>query len=268
MKKYAIFLMILGLTAQFATAQTNRTDERKTILEELEQIKKDQKNPVNALLNSTNASDTGRGERFLGTAETGVVYVYHSCDPTVLLDELGVRLGEDDRCLVNTPNGPTARATFDNIGRFSMPGGAIDNLLHYVLNNTVQTELQNDSNFGQSVFISFVPRLTIESAALNDPSAVDPITRRPLNGVLTVNVFGPKQVSRTVPANDFEFYIDNYSSSATRGFSRGYFADLGLPQRVIDNLYLFPMTVKLGMRVSARNVALGQFYYSTRFTGN
>lgn len=118
------------------------------------------------------------------------------------------------------------------------------------------------------VFSSYIPRLTIESAALNDPLALDPTTGQPLNGVLTFSAFGARVFNKTVAAKDSEFFFDQSSSAATRGFARSYFADLGLPQTVINNLYRQPMTIRLGMRVAARNVSFGQYSYAMRLTGN
>lgn len=97
---------------------------------------------------------------------------------------------------------------------------------------------------------------------------MDPTTGAPLNGVLTVSAFGTKIANKSVVAGEFDFGYDAYSSAATRGFARSYFADLGLPQPVINRLYRKPMTIKLGMKVSVRNIALAQFAYTMRLTGN
>ena len=108
----------------------------------------------------------------------------------------------------------------------------------------------------------FAPLLIALNSALTTPLMTEPISgTQPM-------AFGTKQFFKTVPANDFEFYFDNYSSAATRGFARSYFADLGLPPSVISNLYRQPMTIRLGMRVSARGVSFGQYRYTMRLTGN
>lgn len=272
MKKTLILMMTICLAFQ-AAAQKNANSEsdRKSVLKELADVKKEQQNPVNSLLSVADVGEPdsfGRNAKFLGTAATGGVYVYRSCDPQILLDELELTLGADDRCLAHTVGGATSSATFNDLGRITIPGRSADNVIYFVLNNTVSSETQNSFANGLPVFSSYIPRLTIESAALNDPAALDPTTGQPLNGVLTVSAFGARVFNKTVFAGDFEFFYDTYSSAATRGFARSYFADLGLPQTVINNLYRQPMTIRLGMRVSARGVSFGQYFYAMRLTGN
>jgi hypothetical protein len=272
MKKLILTAALISIAVAGVAAQKKTDGEQtgRSILKELTDIKKEQQNPVNSLLTAAEVGEPdsfGRNVKFLGTAVTGGVYVYRSCDAAILLAELDLVLGADDRCLAHPFPGPTSSATFSDLGRITIPGRSADNVIYFILQNTVNTELHNDFANGLPVFFSYSPRLTIESAALNDPLALDPTTGQPLNGVLTVSAFGTKVFNRTVPANDLEFFFDAYSSAATRGFARGYFADLGLPPSVINNLYRQPMTIRLGMRVAVRNVYFGQYFYAMRLTG-
>jgi hypothetical protein len=271
--KKVLILMIVCVCFQAISAQRNAIAERerKSILKELTDIKKEQQNPINSLLTVADVGEPdsfGKNVKFLGTAATGVVYVYLSCDPAILLAEAGVTLGADDRCLAYTLGSPNVVGTFTDMGRITIPGRSADNVIYFILNNTVSNEFLNDSNYGLPVFSSYVPKITIESAAFNDPAALDPTTGQPLNGVLTVSAFGAKIFNKTIPAYDSDFSFDQSSSAATRGFARGYFADLGLPQTVINNLYRQPLTIRLGMRVSVRGVYFGQYSYAMRLTGN
>lgn len=274
MKKQLLLLVMICAGIQLTAAQKNADFEQETrraINKEIAEIKKEQQNPINSLLSVADVGEPdsfGKNVKFLGTAVTGVVYVYRSCDPAILLAEAQVTLGADDRCLVNAVGGASASATFSDMGRITIPGRSADNVIYFVLNNTISNDFQNTYANGLFVTFSFIPRLTIESAALNDPAAVDPNTGQPLNGVLTISGFGSKAFFRTIPTNESEYYDDRYSAAATRGFARSYFADLGLPQSVINNLYRQPMTIRLGMRVSARNIYFGQYFYSMRLTGN
>ncbi|MBK7705778.1 MAG: hypothetical protein IPJ30_08340 [Acidobacteria bacterium] len=274
MKKLTMMMMMLVcIGGQFAAAQdkTDAKGERESILRELTDVKKEQNNPINSLLSVADVGDPdsfGRNVKFLGTAATGVVYVYRSCDPAILLAEVDVTLGADDRCLAHTVGGPTSAGTFNDIGRITIPGRSVDNVIFFVLNNTISNDFNNDFANGLPAFFRFTPRLTIESTALNDPLALDPTTGLPLNGSLTISAFGTKVFNRTIPANDFEFDYNQSSSASTRGFARSYFADLGLPQTVINKLYNRPMTIRLGISVSARGVSFGQYLYAARFMGN
>ena len=272
MKKILILLAIC-ICFQAVSAQDKAAVEqaRKDFLKEMADIKKEQQSPINSLLTTEEVGEPdsfGKNVKFLGSAVSGTIYVYHSCDPAVLLDELELTLSPNDRCLAAANGGASASATFTDIGRITIPGRSADNVIYFIANNTISNDLQNNFANGLPVFFTYIPRVTIESAALNDPTALDPTTGQPLNGSLTVGISGVKQFFRTVPAGEFEFYNDTYSTAATRGFARSYFADLGLPAAVVSNLYRQPMTIRLGMRVSVRNIFLGQYFYTMRFMGN
>lgn len=273
MKKILLVITIIGLAAPLALTQKklDASGAREPLFKELTEIKKEQQNPINSLLSVADVGEPdsfGKNVKFLGTAATGVVYVYYSCDPAILLADLDLTLGATDRCLAHTPGGTTSSAVFTDLGKISIPARSVNNVIYFIVNNTQSSDLFNSFANGMPIQVSYSPRLTIESAALNDPAAVDPTTGLPLNGVLTVSAFGSKFFNRTLPAGESEFLLDSYSSAATRGLARSYFADLGLPPSVINQLYNKPMTIKLGMRVSVRGVSFGQYYYSTRFMGN
>jgi hypothetical protein len=272
MKKFLLVMMLVGLFTQLAPAQKKAdAEKRENLLKDFLEMKKEQQNPINSLLSAADVGDPesfGKNAKFLGTAASGVVYVYYSCDPAVLLADLDLTLGANDRCLAHTPGGPVSSATFTDLGKISIPGKSADNVIYFILNNTLSSEFQNTFANGLPIQLTYSPRITIESVALNDPAAVDPTTGLPLNGVLTVPGFGTKFFNRILPAGESDLSLDSYSSAATRGFARTYFADLGLPQSVINQLYSKPMTIKLGMRVSVRGVFLGQYLYSARFLGN
>ncbi|MBK7705775.1 MAG: hypothetical protein IPJ30_08325 [Acidobacteria bacterium] len=243
---------------------------REEIQKEMAAIRAVQKEPVNALLSVSDVGEPdsfGKNVKFLGTARTGVVYVYLSCDPAVLLADVGVTLGPDDRCFVHTVGTPTSSGTFNDLGRITIPGRSADNTIYFVVNRTIDNEFQNTFANEIPTFFRFSPRLTIESTALNDPAAVD-TNGNPLNGVLTISAFGTRIFNNSLHPGAYETSCDQSSAAASTGFARTYFAALGLPPQVIDQLYRRPMTIKLGMSVSVRGVYFGQYLYSMRFMGN
>lgn len=273
MKKYLNVCLLIVICAAVSAAQNIKDlpQVKNEVFDEMTAIKKEQQNPINSMLNVADVGEPdsfGKNVKFLGIAMTGVIYVYYSCDPAVLLAELDLTLGADDRCLAHTVGGATSTGTFNDLGRITIPGKSADNVIYFIINNTVNNEFQNNFSNGLPVFFSYIPRLTIESTALNDPTALDPTTGMPLNGVLTVSTGGAKQFAKTIPANDSEFSFDSYSRASTRGFARSYFEDLGLPNNVIKQLYKQPMTIKLGMRVTVRGVFFGQYLYAMRLMGN
>ena len=107
-------------------------------------IKKEQQNPINSLLTAADVGEPdsfGKNVKFLGTAATGAVYVYHSCDPQILLDELEITLGADDRYLAQT-GGATSSAVFSDLGRITIPGRSADNVVYFILNNKSAAKLK------------------------------------------------------------------------------------------------------------------------------
>lgn len=273
MKKLTIIALLVTALVQIATAQNKQDAKqaREDIRKEMAAIRAEQKEPVNALLSVSDVGEPdsfGKNVKFLGTARTGVVYVYLSCDPAVLLADLNLTLGPDDRCLAHTVGTGSVSGTFNDLGRITIPGRSADNTIYFIINRTIDNEFQNAFSNEIPTFFAFSPRLTIESTALNDPAAVDPTTGNPLNGVLTVSAFGTKIFNNSLHPGAFETSYDQSSAAASTGFARTYFEALGLPTHVINQLYRRPMTIKLGMRVSVRGVYFGQYLYSMRFTGN
>jgi hypothetical protein len=282
MKKLLLLVLICvgfqGLSAQKkvdtkdeSAAKTAISEERKAMLKERLEATSKGKIDSESLLSVADVGEPdsfGKTAKFLGTATTGTVYVYHSCDPAVLLAELDLTLGTDDRCLALPTLGQNVSGTFNDIGRISIPAKSVDNTIYFIQNNLVSYDLSNP--FANSVFssYSYAPTYTIESDALNDPAAIDPFTGLPMNGSFTTGVNSSKVIGRTYPSNASEFYNERFSTSATRGFARSYFADLGLPQTVINKIYTRPMIIKLNLRVSGNFFSLAQFAYSVRFLGN
>lgn len=269
---FTVTMILAGQTVWAQNDKRERRAARRAIIQELAESRKQESGSAN--LNSTfDAGDPetfGKNVKFLGNAVTGAVYVYRSCDPAILLAELQLTLAPEDRCVVHTVGAATTTAVFDDLGAISLPGRSADNLITYVINSTIFNDYENLNSAGQ-MFTAFIytPRLTIESAALNDPAALDPSTGLPLNGSVSFSLGGASKFeNRTIQPGSFESYNDNRSHVATRGLSRSFFADYGLPQSVINNLYRQPIKIKFGMRITVRNIFFGQYFYSARLLGN
>jgi hypothetical protein len=210
------------------------------------------------------ADSFNKNAKFFGTATAGVVVVYFSCAEA----DLGFPLGPDDRCLQITDPTTTTIGTFNDIGRITIPGKKADNVIYGIGNTSISYFLLNSGGTATSGSISYVPSVTIESEALNDPAAVDPSTGLPMNGSFTTSGFGSKFQSTSLQPGQFESISDSYSRAGTRGFSRNYFAALGLPQHVINELYKRPMTIRLNVTVRARRVEDATIFFSIRFLAN
>jgi hypothetical protein len=284
MKKIMTLLSITLLFSALTSviAQDNEGDDRKQIREaaaqELKDFRTENKSgntakPTNSKAVVLTAADVGEPDsfgknvKFLGTATSGVILIYHSCDPVVLAAE-DVVLGPDDRCMDVSNPAVTTTATFNDVGRIKIPAKSADNVIYFIANNFLYSFMNNSNTLVSSGRISYTPTVTIESEALLDPLAIDPTTGLPMNGSFTTGIGGGKTIVKTMQPNAIETNIERYSTAATRGFARGYFADLGLPTSVINKIYTKPMTIKLNIRVSTRYVEDGQAAFSMRFMGN
>ncbi|MFN0140797.1 MAG: hypothetical protein ACKVQW_12025 [Pyrinomonadaceae bacterium] len=279
MKKLIVSFVVVCAAFQLVNAQKSSPDAAKREIRELRremlrEMKKDNPTTVDAGASAVSADDVGeadsfdKGVKFMGIAGSGVMYVYHSCDPAILLAELDLVLGPDDRCLAAPNPAVTATATFVDIARINLPARANRNVLYMINNHSINWDF---SNAGPGVIngqMSYSPRITIESDALNDPAAIDPNTNLPMNGSYTTTGNGSKFMNMSLQPSTFNNYVESYSRANTTGLSRHFFANLGLPTNVIDNLFNRPMTIRLGGRISVRGVGFGQFLYSARFLGN
>ncbi len=283
MRKTIKLVLVFVIGIQFAAAQQKTAvesddlnksvikQERNSILKEFNEAKNGGGVTQSALLTAADVGDPdsfGRNVKFLGTAQTGVVIVYSSCDPAVLLADLDIVLGADDRCLAAPIMGQLVSGTFNDIGRITFPRNSADNVIYFLQLNQMSYDFANSNSNSVFATFAYTPSYTIESVALNDPAAINPNTGLPMNGSFTTGISASKITGKTYQANSQEFITDRYSTSATRGFARSYFAALGLPQHVINQIYKNPITIRLNLRVTTQFISYGQFFYSVRFTGN
>ncbi len=281
MKQIFVLTAIICAAFQIVTAQKGAAkpdkneilEMRREIVREMKQIK-GQSEISGPSAVAVTAADVGepdsfdKNAKFMGIAGSGAVYVYNSCDPAILLADLDLVLGPDDRCLAAPNPAVTATAIFTDIARINFPAKINSNVFYMINNHTLNWQFANPIVGNTSGLMSYSPLITIESVALNDPAAIDPNTGLPMNGSYTTSGNGTKSITRFLPQGAFENYVESYTRANTTGLSRSFFAALGLPNNVINELFKKPMTIRLGARVSVRNVPFGQYFYTARFLGN
>lgn len=273
MKKLSL-LLILCAAAGVALGQKDDDSERRENIRESVRLARSERAKSPVVENSLTVAEVGdpdsfgKNAKFLGTATTGFVYIYYSCDPAILLAELELTLGADDRCLAAPTPGVAVNGQFNDIGRITIPGRSADNVFFFLANNLVNYDLLNPNPTPVSSSFLYSPTITLESVALNDPAAIDPGTGLPMNGSYTTGINGTKLLSKTLAGNAFENTFERYASTSSRGFARSFFADLGLPQNVINKIYNKPLTIKLNIRVRTNYTTFGQFNYAMRILAN
>lgn len=282
MKTLFNLLFVIALCGQAVFAQNAKVTSQRTKLAEVQreavELKKEAASAAQ-IASPSDFNDTasfGKNAKFLGSLYAGTLYVYRSCDPQILLDELELVLAADDHCIVHnsvTPMGTTS--VFDTVWQITIPGNTVDNVIYPMLTNTVGYDATpNTSPTGNGygpgfAFFRYTPVVTIESTALNDPSAINPTTGLPMNGSYTATLPGTRVRAFQVGVDDFISDNDSYASVGGRGFSRVYFAALGLPPNVINNLFKRSMTLKFGIRADVGGPVQQAFYsYQFRLLGN
>jgi hypothetical protein len=282
MKQLLSVIFTITICLQFSFAQKAKPEGQLASQRELQnrtaEIRKETANAA-MLASPSDFNDTasfGKNVKFLGSLNAGTVFVYRNCDPQILLDEIQTTLAPDDHCIAHNSVSPmSTTSVFDPAWQITIPGNSVDNVIYPMLNNTVGYDAfpsEPGFNNGYSTgfaFVRFSPVVTIESVALNDPNAIDPNTGLPMNGSFTTTLPGTRVKSFFVGAEDFFSENDSYASVAGRGFSRTYFASLGLPQNVINQLFKKSMTLKFGIRADVNGPVQQAFFsYQFRLLGN
>jgi hypothetical protein len=279
MKKILSVIFTITICLQAGFAQKGASSSLREFQKEAAEVKKETSNAAAANLVPADFNDTasfGRNAKFLGSLYAGTLYVYRSCDPQILLDEQQLTLAPDDHCIVHTTATPmTTTTVFDPAWQITIPANSVDNVIYPMLNNQVGYDAFPSSpgmnnGYGPGfASIRFSPVVTIESAALNDPTAIDPTTGLPMNGSFTTTLPGTRVKGFVVNTDDFFSENDSYASVAGRGFSRVYFTSLGLPNNVINNLFKKSMTLKFGIRADVNGPMQQAFFsYQFRLLGN
>ena len=265
-----------GQKANLETLRTDVREKRKAAIE----LNKETLNAAR-VASPADFNDTdsfGNNAKFLGSLYAGTLYVYRSCDPQILLDEVGLVLAADDHCIPhNTVTPMTVTSVFDPVWQITIPANTVDNVIYPMLNNSVGYDAYPSSpgtppgNGYVTGFANFrfTPVVTIESTALNNPAAINPTTGLPMNGSYTTGLPGTRYRGFIVGSDDFITDNDGYASVGGRGLSRTYFAALGLPQNVINQLFRRPMTLKFGIRADVSGpIQSAYFSYTFRLFGN
>lgn len=276
MSRMFIVLALILTGLQMVTAQKiqnpSKIDMDEVILARKEAAleTKMQKRQITAPITEADAGEIDsfdKHAKFMGTAASGSAIIYTSCDPAVLLTDLGITLGPDDRCLAAPNPAVTSTALFTDMARITIPGRTLSNVLYMINNHTINWDFQNDTVgqiFGQ---MSYSPRITIESVALNDPAAINPDTGLPMMGSYTTAGNGTTFKTQMLAPGAFETSVESYTRANTTGLSRQFFRALGLSETIINSIFRNPLTIRLGMRLSVRGVQNGQFTYLARCLG-
>ena len=142
----------------------------------------------------------------------------------------------------------------DNICRINLPKKASRNVIYPVLNIFLNYQLQNSTGADvPHAELFFTAGITIVSAALNDPSCVDPGTSLPCGGQATFLFNYSYRDDRAMHDGDRQRLRETLVRAGNTGLTRAQLqAILGLTPAAVDALFTGPMTVRLDITGGAR----------------
>jgi hypothetical protein len=155
-------------------------------------------------------------------------------------------------------NPQPAITNFDvqDIGMFVIPKKTAKTIIYFMPVLQYNYAFHNETGTGASALISFDPYYTLENAALNDPSVIDPATGLPANGKLVDLDFAfAFRKGRSLPPGESELQTLYYSRASLAGLDRQFFLSRGIADHIVDKIYKNDTTIRVHMRGSAELVS-------------
>ena len=237
------FLLIGGLSAM-ALAQGGKLT-RKDLVEPME-----------------DADSFGKTVNFAGVLRGGSVILDLACD---FQDELGPQ----DKCIITSGGpGPTP-FNEDDLGSITLPGNTFRTNMYLIPTNFVNFEFFNTTPTPQGfALFRYQPYFTLESAALNDPRAIDPVSHLPLAGKVVVNFGIVKGIDQSLAVGERIHDQQAFSRATIAGITKAGLADMGVPGDVAERMFRGPITIRMGMKGNARLVDFAEMFWAARIMGN
>src|SRR5438105_3958618 len=175
----------------------------------------------------------------------------------------------DSFCDELNPAPAQTNFSHNNICRINLPKKASRNVIYPVLNIFLNYQLQNLTGVDQTGILRFTAGITIVSAALNDPSCVDPLTSAPCGGQATLLFNYSYRDDRNMHDTDRQFLRETLVRAGNTGLTRQQFRDsFGLSAATVDALFTGPMTVRLDLSGAARLVTDASITCNMRLFGD
>ncbi len=196
----------------------------------------------------------------------GVIDATVFLDPTCVF-EPGDGLGSQQRCVVLRPAPEETQWNELGIARLEFPGNTFKNVICPVFLQQLNYRLRNGTGAVQSGAMDFHGSITLESEALKDPGAVDPVSQAPLDGRLEVP-WGRRLFARSFNPGEGQREILQYTRACNAGLSKANLLAMGLPSRVVERMFRQPLTIQLNIGGQARLAEFAVLSLAMRVMGN
>jgi hypothetical protein len=175
---------------------------------------------------------------------------------------------QPDVCLVMNPSPTGTNYEFPNATSIVIPAGSTHSIVWPVFHHIAWYEFINDTGVSQIANFALAIDLTLESAALSDPSLINPDTGQPFNGSYLVQ-FTPAEASNmSISAGERVRQRRRLASSGNQFFDYQFFQSLGLSDKVIKSIFSGQITLHLGIRGNAKLVDTASGNFSMRLFGD
>jgi hypothetical protein len=211
------------------------------------------------------ADSFNRHVKYIGLISTGFIYVLPDCS----LDSTGP-LGPEDHCVVTTPAPALTNFTINDAGRMLIPAKTANSLFCHNQTSIVTYSFGNDTGVYQpNARIQLTPNYTIQNAALNDPSMIDPTTGLPFNGQFNTSLAGIRH-ARSLQPDEHQTERDNTTRACIAGLvSKQNLRDnYGLTDAQIKTFFNSDTVITMNLVGQAQLIDFATINYGTRFYGD
>lgn len=206
-----------------------------------------------------------RHVKYIGLISTGFILVQNDCS----LDATGP-LGPEDHCVVTNPAPALTNFTIVDAGRMLIPAKTANSLFCHNQTSIVTYSFGNDTGVYQpNARIVLTPRYTIQNAALNDPSMIDPTTGLPFNGQINLSLAGIRH-ARSLQPGEHQTERDNTTRACIAGLvSRQNLKDgFGLTDTQVKTFFNSDSIITMNIVGQVQNLDFATINYGTRFYGD
>lgn len=211
------------------------------------------------------ADSFGRYVKFIGLISTGFILVQSDCS----LDATGP-LGPEDHCVVADPAPAITNFTINDAARMIIPAKSANSLFCHTQTAIVTYNFSNFTGVYQpNARIVLTPNYTIQNAALNDPSMIDPTTGLPFNGQLNLGLAGIRH-ARSLQPGESQTERDDTTRSCIAGLvsKANLMSTFGLTAAQATNFFKNDSIITMNVVGQAQMVDFATINYGTRFFGD
>ncbi len=211
------------------------------------------------------ADSFGRYVKFAGVMTTGGIYLAQDCTP-----DPSAPFGPEDHCFVANPAPATTTFTVNDAARVLIPAKTANSLIcHWQTPSVVYFYNNPTANYLGNARFQVSMSYTIENAAFNSPTQINPVTGLPFGGSITVSIPGVRH-SRGLQAGEFQIERDSSSRTCIDGLvsKRALVETYGFTAAQATNFFKNDTIISLNLVGTATLVDSATMLVGTRFVAD